>query len=94
MYGSLNVTDGLALDLRMRLDSPDKAAELANMGKMQAAQAAKMFDKLDISADGADVHIQVGLSQQKLNDLIKQFGGMLGGAMGGGMAGGAPGATP
>lgn len=88
VFGSLNVTDGLSLDMRARFDSPDKAAELANMGKMQAAQAQKMFDKLDISADGADVHVQVGLSQQKLQELIKQFGGMLGGAMGGGMAAG------
>jgi hypothetical protein len=89
MMGSVNVTDGLTLDARIRLDSPDKAAELANMGKMQAAQAAKMFDKLDISADAADVHVQIGLSQTKLGDLIKQFGGMLGGMGGGGM-----GATP
>lgn len=58
------------------------------MGKMQAAQAAKMFDKLDISNDGADVHVQIGLSQQKLQALVQQFGGMLGGAMGGGMSGG------
>lgn len=88
LFGSLNVTDGLALDMRARLDSPDKASEMANMGKAQAAQAAKMFDKLDISADGADVHVQIGLSQEKLKALITQFGGMLGGAMGGGMAGG------
>ncbi len=88
LFGSLNVTDGLSLDVRARLDSADKAAELANMGKMQAQQAAKMFDKLDISNDGADVHVQVGLSQQKLQALVQQFGGMLGGAMGGGMAGG------
>ena len=89
MFGSLNVTDGLALDLRVRLDSADKAAELANMGKMQAAQAAKMVDKLEITNDGADVHVEVALSQAKLQSLVKQFGGMLGG-MGGGGSMGAP----
>lgn len=83
MFGSLNVTDGLALDMRMRLDTPDAASQLANMGKAQMQQAAKMFDQVDITADGSDVKVTIVLSNQKLQGLISQFGAMFG-AFGGG----------
>lgn len=82
VFGSLNVTDGLSLDLRMRMDTPDAAAQFANMGKAQIQQAAKMFDQIDIAADGADVKVTVVLSHQKLTALIQQVGGMFG-ALGG-----------
>lgn len=87
VFGSLNVTDGLGVDFRMRLETPDAAAQLADMGKKQLEQAAKMFDKIDITNDGADVRISIMLSNQKLQALIAQFAGLLG-AFGGGM--GAP----
>ena len=79
VFGSLNVTDGLSLDMRMRMDTPDAAAQFANMGKAQIQQAAKMFDQIDVNADGADVKFLVVLSNQKLQALIAQVGGMLGG---------------
>jgi hypothetical protein len=85
VFGSLNVTDGLTVDIHMRLDSPDQATQLANMGKAQAAGAKVYFDKIDITNDGADVRIALGMSNAKLQQLISQFGGMLGsmGGMGG-----------
>ncbi|MBS1122386.1 MAG: hypothetical protein H6Q90_4614 [Deltaproteobacteria bacterium] len=88
VFGSLNVTDGLTLDLRMRLDSADQATQIAQMGKSQAAGAASMFDKLDIVSDGADVKVSIALSNAKLQSLIKQFGGLLGGMGGMGSMGG------
>jgi hypothetical protein len=86
MFGSVNVTDGLSLDLRMRLETPDAAAQLANMSKSQLQQAAKMFDKADVSNDGADVRFTIVMSSQKLQALISQFAGLMGafGGMGGG----------
>jgi hypothetical protein len=85
MFGSVNVTDGLSLDLRLRLDTPDAAAQLAEMGKKQVQQAAKMFDQIDVISDASDVKISVVLSSQKLQALITQFAGLLGafGGMGG-----------
>lgn len=85
IFGSVNVTDGLSLDLRLRLDTPDAAAQFADMGKKQVQQAAKMFDQIDVTSEASDVKIVVVLSSQKLQDMIKQFGGMLGafGGMGG-----------
>jgi hypothetical protein len=82
VFGSLNVTDGLSLDVRMRMESPDAASQLASMGKAQIQQAAKMFDQIDVNADGSDVKFTVVLSSQKLQGLITQFSGMFG-ALGG-----------
>ncbi len=79
VFGSVNVSDGLALDLRVRLESADQATQLAGMAKGQVGQFAKMVDTLDISADAADVKVNVVVSLAKLEALISQFGGMLGG---------------
>jgi hypothetical protein len=86
MFGSINVTDGLSLDLRMRLETPDAAAQFANMSKAQLQQAAKMFDQADATSDGSDVRFKIVLSNQKLQALISQFAGLMGafGGMGGG----------
>ena len=89
LFGSLNVTDGLTLDMRIRLGSPDEATQLVNMAKGQAdsPQVKQMFDKLDVSGDGADAKISIAMSNQKLQQLMGLFGGMMGGMMGGGGGG-------
>ena len=91
VFGSLNVTDGLTLDLRIRLASADEAKQLVDMMKAQVnnPQVKQMFDKLDVTADGADAKIAVAMSNQKLQQLIGMVGGMMGGMMGG-AAGGTP----
>jgi hypothetical protein len=86
VFGSVSVTDGLSLDMRMRLENDAAAKQLADTGKAQLSQASKMFDKVDITNDGADVKVSLSLSNQKLQELIKKFSG-LAGAFGGGMGG-------
>jgi hypothetical protein len=86
VYGSLNVTDGLAVDLHIREATADAAKSLVDLAKGQTdnPQVKQMVDKLDISNNGDDAHFVVAMSQQKLQALISQFGGMLG-MMGGGL---------
>lgn len=84
VFGSVNVTDGLAVDMRIRLESPDQAKSIADMANGQVGQFKAMVDKLDIANDGADVKFIVAMSSQKLEALIGQFAGMMGG-LGGGM---------
>ncbi|HEY4244227.1 MAG TPA: hypothetical protein VGM88_30650 [Kofleriaceae bacterium] len=84
VYGSVNVTDGLAADIRLHMDTPDAASSLATMMKSQTAQVSAMVDKVEVSSEGSEVKFVLVLSKEKLEALIKQFGGMLGG-MGGGM---------
>jgi hypothetical protein len=89
VFGSVNVTDGLTLDLNIRVASADEATNLVNMmkGQINNPQVKQMFDKLDVSADGPDAKISMAMSNQKLQQLIGMVGGMMGGMMGGGMGG-------
>lgn len=89
-YGSINVTDGLALDARVRFEKPEDATQAASMASAQTKQAAQYFDKADIVAEGNEVHASIAMSNQKLQQLIQQVGPMLGMFMGGmgGMSGG------
>lgn len=79
VFGSVNVTKDLNLDVRMRFGSADEAKNLAGMAQGQIKGAAQMFDKIDVKADGNDMAINVLLSDTKLAALAKQFGGMGGG---------------
>jgi hypothetical protein len=62
-------------DVRVRVDSPDQAKTLADLGNKQAAGAAMFVDKLEISADGADIHASMSISNTKLHTLM-QFAAM------------------
>ncbi|MBV8758564.1 MAG: hypothetical protein JO257_14860 [Deltaproteobacteria bacterium] len=89
IFGSINVTDGLTVDMRMRLGTPDEAKQLVTMlqGQLNNPQVKQMFDKLDVTQDGADAKFGVAMSNQKLQQLVQMVGGMMGGMMGGGMGG-------
>lgn len=86
VFGSINVTDGLTLDLRIRLNTPDEATNLAGMVNGQAKQAAQMFDKFDVTTETADLKVSIAMSTQKLEQLVAQIMALAGG-MGGGMGG-------
>ncbi|HEY5951909.1 MAG TPA: hypothetical protein VIV40_40715 [Kofleriaceae bacterium] len=90
VFGSINVTDGLTVDMRIRMATPDEATQFVNMMKGQTnnPQVKQMFDKFDVTTDGADAKIAVAMSNQKLQQLIGMVGGMMGGMMGGGGMGG------
>lgn len=88
VFGSVNVTDGLSADLRVRFESADQANQIVGMGKGQLAAASKMFAKLDLTADGADAHLVAALTKDQLQGMITQFGGALGGVLGAAAAGG------
>jgi hypothetical protein len=77
VYGSLNVTKDLTLDLKVRFNTPDEAKNLSNMANGQIKAAASMFDKITIAADGADMKVAVLLTDAKLKALMKQFAPMM-----------------
>jgi len=79
MYGSLNFTDSVSLDLRLRLDSPDQAKQLASMGGSQMTTAKQYFNKLEVGSDGPDVHISLAMTPAQILKVRSEFGGMLGG---------------
>jgi hypothetical protein len=92
VYGSVNLTDGITADVRMRVGSAEEATSFINNVKpaISNPQYQQMVDKLELVADGADVKLSLAISAQKLQTLLGLLGGMmggLGGMMGGGMGG-------
>ncbi len=86
IFGSLNVTDGLGLDLRVRMSSADEATQLTTMAKGQigSPMIKAMFDKLEVTSDGAEVHLDVAMTEAQLKSVAAMAKGGLGGLMGGG----------
>jgi hypothetical protein len=87
MFGSLNITDGLTVNFRLRLGSPDEATNMVAMANGQLAQAKQFFDKIDVKSDGTDVKFDIAMSKEKLQSMIGMMAGMMGGMMGGGAGG-------
>ncbi|TMQ08466.1 MAG: hypothetical protein E6J90_08210 [Deltaproteobacteria bacterium] len=79
-FGSLNLTDGVTVDGRMRFDTPEAAAQAAELIKGQGKQAAAYVDKMDATVEGTEVHSSVVVSNQKLQSLMPLltmvFGGL------------------
>jgi hypothetical protein len=81
-YMSLNVTDSLALDAGLRLDSPAMVAKLvAEIEKKMtetalAQQVRSTFDQLDVIADGNDLILSVSMSGPQIVQLMALFSGL------------------
>lgn len=75
VFGSVNVTDAITADARARLESADEATKtVANFGGQVKAMAG-MFDKLDMTAEGADVKLSAAASNAKLQSLFQLIAG-------------------
>jgi archaellum component FlaG (FlaF/FlaG flagellin family) len=81
-YGSLNATDGLSLDMRVRFATPDAATQAASMASAQTKQAPQYFDKAEATADGNELHVSVAMSGQKLAQLMPMLSMLAGGMPG------------
>jgi hypothetical protein len=76
--GSLNATDGLTLDARIKFESADVATKQAADLKTKSQMAVAMVDKIDFSSEGDTVKAAIVISNQKLQALVAQFGAMFG----------------
>ena len=61
-FGSINVTDGLTIDARVRFASADAATQAASMANAQVKQATQYFDKAEVTSDGNELHAAVAVS--------------------------------
>ena len=91
VFGSLNITDGLTVDLRMRLGSADEATNTVSTykGQLSNPQLKSAFTKLEMTSEGPDVKVAVAMTSAQLQQLVAMVGGMMGSMMmgGGGMGG-------
>jgi hypothetical protein len=84
VFGSADVSDGLAADITLRFASPDAAQSQAQQLKAASAQLQMFVTKLDIAANDKDVGVQAAIDHDKLVQLLQL---MMGG-------GGGPGPGP
>jgi hypothetical protein len=96
IFGSLNLSDGLTVDVRVRMATPDEVKGFVGMaqGQIGNPQVKQLFDQLDVVGDGTDAKITVKMSAEKLKALASMVGNMMGGMMGGMGGGGMAGAPP
>jgi hypothetical protein len=90
LYGSIQLTDGLAIDGGLKFDTPDnaqKAHAMVSGGMAQAKAAlpaiATVVDKAQLAMAGADLTLKLALSGQDLASLGAGLGPMLAPMMGG-----------
>jgi len=81
-FGSIHVTAGLAADVRVRVSSPDEASSFAATAQGQISQLKQYFDKLDVTAEAADIHVAAAMTSEQIATLLQLLGG-LGGGTGG-----------
>jgi hypothetical protein len=81
VFGSINVTDGLTADFHVRMSTADEATQFVAMAKTQTAspQVKNFVDKLDLTTDGVDANMSVGMSAQKLQTVIGFVSAIAGG---------------
>lgn len=83
VFGALNVTDGLAVDARVRLESDAKAAELAKTFQSQIEGVKAYSQQAALTSEGPDLRLTLQMSEANMQELAKSMGPMLGMMMGG-----------
>jgi hypothetical protein len=70
MFGTLGTADGLALDLRLRMESADNAATTKSRWAGTIEGFLKQYvDRIAISTEGADVRLVLGAAPGKLDGI-------------------------
>lgn len=82
LYGSINVTDGLAADMRVRFATADAATQAASLANGQTKGATQYFDKAEATADGNELHVSLAISSEKLKQLMPMLSMFAGGLPG------------
>ena len=83
VFGSLNVADGLSVDVRARFEAAEAAKKFADQLNQQlpAVQGFVKLDKTEVAADGGDLKIAVSMSGASLQENLSKLGPMMGGGM-------------
>ncbi len=74
MWGSMQLDGGASVSMRMRFNDASVAQQLATQVQSQITTAQMFFDRLDVSADGADLVVDVEMSESKLASLLSLLG--------------------
>lgn len=92
VFGSLNLTDGLTVDIRVRMATADEVKGFVGLaqGQISSPQVKQLFDQLEVVGDGNDAKFTVKMSAAKLQALATMVQSTMGAMMGGMGGGGTP----
>lgn len=78
IVGFVNLVAGMDANIRVRLSNPQEAQQLTTMAQGQLGMASGFFDKLEVTADGADVAVVAVMTAEQLQNMLSLVNGMLG----------------
>ncbi len=78
VFGSLELSSGLVVDMRMRLETADQAQQVATMAQGQLGAVQGFVSKLEVTAAEADVVVALGMSPEQLETMTGLLAGSLG----------------
>jgi hypothetical protein len=71
VFGSINASDGITADVKMRLGSPDEAAKfVTGLGAQAKGLVQSYVDSLELANDNDDVVLAIKIGDAKLDNLI------------------------
>ncbi|MBA3397580.1 MAG: hypothetical protein H0T89_33460 [Deltaproteobacteria bacterium] len=78
VFGSVELSTGLLVDVRMRLETVDQAQQVAAMAQGQLGAVQGFVSKLEVTAADADVVLALGMSPEQVETLTSLLAGSLG----------------
>jgi hypothetical protein len=73
LLGSIDLTDRLAIDGRLRLGTSSAATTLVQAIDPQLPAAKALVDRLDVTVEQQDIHVIVAATTAQLQELASQF---------------------
>jgi hypothetical protein len=78
IVGSVNVSNGLAVAARVRLDTADDATRTATLVQSQLGMVATIFEEVAVSAEADDLVIQLRMTPDQIQALLTMVGAAVG----------------
>jgi hypothetical protein len=80
VFGSINVTDSMTADFRIRVASSDEATNLHQsvQGDLANPKVKEIFDRLDVTTEGPDLKVAAAIGHQKLQTIVGMLMGVAG----------------
>jgi hypothetical protein len=73
VFGSVDLTSGIAADLRLRTDDATKAQQFAAMVQGQLGAAKPFFDKIEVGVRDADIVFDLAMTDDQADKIITQM---------------------
>lgn len=79
IFGTVNLTDKLESNTRVRVEGEEQAQKLAELIKSASSYVGKMAEKFEVETDGADARATVVFTPKQLKNLLAVAGPLLSG---------------